>query len=132
MEDAFDFSMDLILPPFISNILTITEDLQAAQEPPFSDGVHWLEIRQEWTQRRYGGLIFKLIPILFDPCFGRLIRCDGLLMSPDGSKYSVKPIGNEYHTYTEGIRVKYPGYKLDENYIVTNVDDREVNLSKHI
>lgn len=53
-------------------------------------------------------------------------------MSKDGTKYSIKPIDDEYHTYSEGICVKYPGYKLDKNYIVMNVDDREINLEQHI
>ena len=53
-------------------------------------------------------------------------------MSDDGAKYSVRPIGDAYHTYTKGICVKFPGYKLDQNFIVTNVDDREINLNQHI
>ena len=42
--------------------------------------------------QRRNGVIFTMIPLLFDPLFCRLIRCNGLLLNSDGSKYSMRKI----------------------------------------
>lgn len=83
--------------------------------------------------------------MLFDPCFCRLFRLDGFYINNDGTKYSIKKIKtistdpktqevvvDEYHTYSEGIMHKFPGYKLDKNNLVENISDTEIDLQKHI
>lgn len=46
MEKLFDFGIDLMLPTFASIILSALETLQKKQEPPYSDGVYFIEIRK--------------------------------------------------------------------------------------
>lgn len=38
--------------------------------------------------------------MIYEPMFSRLLRVDGLLLNHDCTKYSIKPIGDEYHSYS--------------------------------
>ena len=80
-----------------------------------------------------------VLPVIFDPLFARLFKSDGLFINQDSTKYSIKKlttiekkgdqlITDEYFTYSEGIQAKFPGYKLDPQNIVVNVNDFEINL----
>jgi hypothetical protein len=42
--------------------------------------------------KRNNGILFNLLPVLFDPLFSRLFRIDGIYINQDGTKYSVKKI----------------------------------------
>ena len=48
-----------------------------------------------------------MIPMIYEPLFCRLIRCDGLRLNIDGSKYSIKELpeaaDGPYLSYSEGI-----------------------------
>ena len=93
--------------------------------------------------RKGNGLIFNLVPMIYDPLFCKIFRLDGICTNKDATKYSIKPITtlklnkrgemekDEYMTYHQGIEHKFPGYKLDENHIVVNVSDVTIDLEQH-
>lgn len=139
MERLLDVGMDMLIPQFTTQILKALEDVQSSQKPPFSDGVYWLDIRREW-RKGDNGLLLTILPIVFDPLFCRLMRLDGIYMSLDGAKFSMKKIRtiekdgsvDEYFTYSKGIEHKFPGYALDSENIVCNQADKTIDLREHI
>lgn len=144
METLLDVGIDVFLPQFSSQIFKAIQDIQSSQKPPFSDGVYWLEIRRYWCQGTRG-MLFTVLPMLFDPLFCRLFRLDSFYINNDGTKYSIKQIKtistdaktgqvtvDEYFTYSEGIMHKFPGYKLDKNNLVENISDTQIDLDKHV
>ncbi len=44
MESIFRTSIDLMLPLYSSTFLAAIEELQAKQDPPYSDGVYYLQL----------------------------------------------------------------------------------------
>lgn len=74
--------------------------------------------------------------MIFDPLFTRLFKLDMIYTNYDCTKFSIKKIvtlskseeKEEYFTYLQGIEHKFPGYTLDDNFIVKNISDNEINL----
>ena len=89
MDNLLDVGVDVLLPQFSSQIYATIEQIQSTQKPPFSDGIYWNDIRRVWIQSGRG-ILFGTIPMLFDPCFCRLLRLDGFYINNDGTKYSIK------------------------------------------
>lgn len=46
MERLFDLGVDLMLPIFSSTILKSIDDMQMKQDPPYSDGIYFIEVRK--------------------------------------------------------------------------------------
>ena len=82
-------------------------------------------------RRNNNGVLFTVLPVIFDPLLVKVFRLDGLYTNWDNTKYSIKKITTyseqdgteEYFNYSEGIKNKFPGYDLDSNSIVMNVSD---------
>lgn len=75
----------------------------------------------------------KIFPIAFDSIFSNLFRQEktsNLYANEDCTKYSLVRIDQTYFRFGEGIRFKYPGYRLDERMLVCNVDDLEIEFSE--
>ena len=80
-----------------------------------------------------------MVPVMFDPLFSRLFKCDEIYANVDGTEFSCKKIFakklngevDEFFTYTEGLKKKFPGYELDSNNVVYNVSDKEIDLDQH-
>ena len=95
-------------------------------------------MRERWRTKS-NGILLNVVPVVFDPLFSRLFKADELFANPDGTEFSVKKIfvynsdGTtvEFFNYTEGLRKKFPGYELDENNVIYNVNDKEINLDDH-
>ena len=126
MEKIIDFSHGLLAPRFAKIMLQATENLQRKQDPPFSDGVYFIEIMKEVV--RIADILFKRIfPMIVDPVFAKFFRADGVYCNPDCSKYSLIKIDETYMTYTQGIAKHYPGYGLDSKSFVVNIDDVDID-----
>src|SRR5690606_9043159 len=122
MEKVFDLGIDLILPMFSSTMMKAIDALQSRQDPPYSDGVYYIEIRKEVIAQ--SGLVFtKLFPIVFDPVFANLFREGAFYANPDATKYAINMVDETYLKFTEAVYKKYPGYDLDKQYLVVNRDD---------
>jgi len=75
------------------------------------------------------GVIFNaLTPIVIDPLFAALFRDDAFYANAETTKYSLRKISEEYMYFTEGIKMRYPGYDLDEHNLVVNKSDIEIDL----
>ena len=110
----------------------ILDKMQREMDPPYSDGVYFIEFMQGWTNK---DLWFSVVPIMADPLFSRLIKYDGLYVNSDCTKFSIchivredaKGEKEEFLTYSQIIESKFPGFKLDDDNIVMNVDGKNVD-----
>ena len=80
MNKLFDISFDFIMPMQCSNVLKAIDDLQLRQDPPYSDGVYFIDARKEIVRTR-GILWNSIFPYLLDPIFGYLVKYDGIYCS---------------------------------------------------
>jgi hypothetical protein len=94
-------------------------------------------MRKRWLTKS-NGVLLNIVPIVFDPLFSRLFKLDEIYANVDATEFSSKKIFalklngeiDEFFTYTEGLRKKFPGYKLDSNNVVYNVSDKEIDLNE--
>lgn len=47
MEKLFDFGVDVLLPMSTSTVMGSIDTLQKQQEPPYSEGIYYIEVRKE-------------------------------------------------------------------------------------
>lgn len=129
MEKIFDFSIDMMMPIFSSTILQSMDNLQEAQDPPYSDGVYFLAIRKEII--RSSGMIFsRVMPVVLDPVFANVFRTDVFFANSECTKFSTRRIDENWFTLSECIAKNYPGYKIDPQYKIRNKSDKEIDLVK--
>lgn len=70
--------------------------------------------------------------------FSRLLKLDGMFLNDDATKFSIKKITtvdqsgkeDEYFTFSDGIRHKFPGYNVDNEYIVRCIDDYHIDKNE--
>ncbi|CDW90322.1 fbox domain containing protein [Stylonychia lemnae] len=128
MEKIFDFGVDLLLPMFSSTILKSIDIVQAQQQPPYSDGLYYMEISKE--SKNHTGILFKKIfNLMIDPVFTNLFRSNAFYSNPDCSKFSMTQIDQSYKKYSEQIEAIYPGYFIDDNFLVVNKNDLQIDLN---
>lgn len=119
MEKIFDFGVDMMLPMMGSTVFKAIDTLQKQQNPPYSDGVFFIEIRKEIVKTE--GLLFnKLMPAVLDPVLTNLFRADVFYANPDCTKYSAKKVDDGYKLFSECIAKNYPGYAIDEKGLIVN------------
>ena len=95
MEKMFDFGIDLILPLFSSQIVEAIDSLQKEQDPPYSKGVFFIEIRKRVISG--SGFIYNTIsPIVIDPLFSALYRINAFYSNKDCTRFSMTKINDEY------------------------------------
>ena len=145
MEKLLDLGVDILLPHFTSRLFDALEEIHGTQKPPYSDGIYWLTLRNRVLTNKGLGLILYFTPMLYEPLFCRFFRSNSIYINQDGTKFSMRKITSysidkktgeeihdEYFTYAEGIRHKFPGYTLDESNIVVNVSDKTIDVEEHI
>lgn len=109
MEKMFDFGVDLLLPMFSSSILQALEDIQKEQNPPYSEGVYFTDLRRRCIAGT--NVVFNYImPALIDPVVAALFKSDAMYANTDLTKYSICKVNDDYMRFTEGINHKFPGY----------------------
>ena len=80
--------------------------------------------------KKEGFIFTQLIPVLIDPLFCSLLKTDCIYANAECTKYSVKSINDDYNTYSGGLRKKFPGYKLDKQFLIKNDSDKELVLEE--
>ena len=88
-----------------------------------------MEISKE--SKRITGIFFKKIfNLAIDPIFTNLFRSNAFFSNNDCSKFSMVQIDQTYQKYSDQIKLIYPGYDIDNNYLVINKDDIQINLDE--
>ena len=101
--------------------------LHEAQDPPYSEGILSVTIHLKLSARKWSNYIMQRIS---EPGLTSMARLDYFYVDNDFAKYSLKKL-NGYETFSETLRRKSPGYKLDPQtlFIVPDTDHR-VNLDE--
>jgi hypothetical protein len=126
MEKLFDIGVDLMLPIFSSTILKSIDELQKAQDPPYSDGIFFIEVRKQFILN--SGLFSLVTPVVSDPLFAVLFRNSAFYANQDATKYSMRRINDQYTLFSEMIQMQYPGYTLDSDFLMECSTDTSIDL----
>ena len=128
IEALFDKTVQYLFPKMCSEILATMDDLQAAQDPPYSKGMIQIEIHRHFTQRKWSSRY--LFWSTCEPVLTNMARYDYIYINEDCNKYSRVRLEG-YLTCSENIAKRYPGYILDkETQFLLPVTDNKVNLDE--
>ena len=96
-----------MLPEFASQVTQVVQDLQENQNPPYSDGIFYIEVLNAYQQND-GWLpkgLVSMSNMLVDPLMARLVKKEGIYLNHDATKYSVCK-----------IHVMMPNGQIDEYF----------------
>ena len=68
--------------------------------------------------------------MVVDPVFANFLRSNTVYANPDCTKYSLTKLDETYMKFNEGIERRYPGYALDDNFLVVNKNDIAINFDE--
>lgn len=145
MEKSFVFKVinyiiDIKLPGVAQELIHLLEEMQQNQNPPFSDGIYFTELFNEW-KRKYDGPFFEISRLypLFSLYMVKMACHENILYSSsDLNKFSVRKITavskkgtkEEYKFFLDEIKLKFPKYRLNEDHLLESVDDIKLNLDE--
>ena len=125
METFFDLAIAFSFPTICSYMVQATEELSAELDPPYSRGLYFLEIR-----RRF--LTFKRSHCIYgDMCesiFTLACRHDFFYCDENFAKFSYRRINENYKTFSENLREKFPGYIMAKSAHIMPSTDITVHL----
>jgi Sulfotransferase domain len=127
MEKLFDFGMDLMMPMFSTIIMESIDACQQKLDPPYSDGVYFIDVTKEVNSRSRFFLMKKLCPLVIDTLFANLTRSNAFYCNPDCTKYSTRKLNESYRTFTEALKDQYPEYSVNSKWLIVNDTDIEVD-----
>ena len=87
------------------------DNLQAALDPPYSDGFLMVEIVTAFNES-YNGYLKQIYKGIADDILNSMATKDLLYIDPHYAKLSVKRI-KDYVTWTENVQKRFPGYYHD-------------------
>lgn len=114
LATIFDKTVEYLTPTVSSLVFQSMDDMQQQQNPPYSRGLFFIQIRQQFL--RYEITSKFLYKDIIEPLFTALLKSDQFFCNKDMSKFSMKRIDNTWATYSEMIQNRYPGYLMDEQF----------------
>ena len=125
VEFCFDNFVKYSFPTFCSSIIQAVEELGREQDPAFSDGNYFIEIREKFVKQSWvHGAVYGNS---CESIFAIACRLDMLYIDPNFAKFSTRRIDETYRTFSENMALRWPGYVLSGEKIV-NSTDRLVHL----
>lgn len=128
VESIFDGATEFFLPTCLSDMIKAVDELQAAQSPPYSSGVYFVQLRQQF--RTFSVLNNYLYQNMTEPMISLSIRMGYFYLDASMAKISNTKISEEYMRYPEAIAYKYPGYMLNKSYIIENKSDILIDVEE--
>ena len=108
VEYLFDSIIEYFFPTIASMILQSVDDLQQAQNPPYSKGIYFVQMREKFkTYKLSNRLVYG--DFFIEPVYTNMARSDMFYLDKNFSKVSIKKIDETYEKFTESIRRKWPG-----------------------
>lgn len=127
-EYIFDKTVEYLTPTVSSLILQAMDDLQQAQNPPYSKGVFMVQIRGRF-------LLYKLSTKflyndVFEPVFTSLAKLSQFYCDKDYSRFSMKRIDESFMTFGEKMQKQFPGYYMGADHLISNLSDITIDLDE--
>ena len=127
-ELVMDKTVEYLTPTISSLILQAMDDLQQAQNPPYSKGLFIVQIRQQFMTFKLSTKF--LYADVFEPVFTSLAKLSQFYCDKEYSKFSMQRIDESWMTFGESLQRKFPGYKLGADQLISNVSDITINLDE--
>ena len=127
---VFDGILEYIYPTISARVMQALIDQQKMQNPPFSKGLLYVQIREQFTNINWSTKYIYCE--LGESIMGLLARNDQVYTDSQIAKFSAVRIDSTWLTFSERVATRYPGYVLDNRYCFINKSDVTVNLTELI
>jgi len=98
-----------------------------------NEGFYFNEIRNRVHEKHYNERHFGHFHWYFARQITNLFRTDALYGNSEMVKYSTEKLTDEYSTFSEKLKERYPGYTIDDHFaIVPLPETRTVNFKDFI
>jgi len=74
VETVFDSICDYITPSYASDFITAVDEIQKAQDPPYSQGAFFCNIRSRFRKMSY--MHYHFMTNLIEPITAAIVRTD--------------------------------------------------------
>ena len=126
VELAFDIFTQYTFPTMASSIVEAVDSLGREQEPPFSHGNYFIEIRRRFLEQSWIHKTFY--NDLCEPIFALCMKLDCLYTDANFSTFSTRRINDTFRTNSENIAHKWPGYVMAKSGHIFNGTDRVLHM----
>lgn len=127
-ELVFDKAVEYMTPTISCLILQAIDDLQKVQNPPYSKGCFFVEIRQRFCTFKLSAK--WMYSDVFEPVFTSLAKLSQFYIDPEFSRFSMRRIDETYLTFGEKMQKQFPGYALGNDQLISNKSDITINLDE--
>lgn len=97
VEIAFDTFVHYSFPSLASNIVEACEALDVAQDPPFSHGNYFIEIRRSFLTQSWIHKVFY--NDMCEPLFAMAVRLNYLYIDTNFAMFSTRRINDTFRTF---------------------------------
>ena len=126
VELIVDTFVKYSFPSMCADLVRATATLGAAQDPPFSHGNFFIEIRKVWLE--YAWVNKAIYGDIVEPIFTLVCRLDYFYCDSNFGKFSTKRCDETYRTFSENLAHRWPGYVLAQSGHIFNSTDRLVHM----
>ena len=102
------------------------EELGEEQDPPFSHGNYYVEIRNKFIT--LGWVNYAIYKDSCEAMFAILCRQDFVFADSNFATFSTRRINDTFRTFSENLAARWPGYELKGNFIVPVSDHHLVHM----
>jgi len=127
---VFDGILKYMYRTISARVVQALSDQQKMQNPPFSKGLLYVQIREQFTNINWSTKYIYCE--LGESIMGLLARNDQVYTDSQIAKFSAVRIDSTWLTFSERVATRYPGYVLDNQYCFINKSDVTVNLTELI
>ena len=124
VEFVFEKFVAYCFPSVVSDIVRATDKLASQQDPPYSHGNYFVEIRREFLSQSWVHKVF--FNDMSEPIFTLVCRYDYLYIDQNFAKFSTRRLDETYRTYSENLALRWPGYVLSQSGHIFNATDNLV------
>ena len=128
-EFIFDKAVEYLQPTMSCLVLQAMDDLQSAQNPPYSRGLFFMQIRNKFSTYK---ISTKLLMDVLEPVFTSLAKLNQFYCDKEFARFSMRRIDDSWYTWDELLSKKFPGYYLDDSQIICNKSDVTIDLDELI
>lgn len=126
VEKVYQIFTEYSFPSLVSSIVQAIEELGEEQDPPFSHGNYFIEIRGKFLTFSWSHRVFY--NDMMEPIFAMAARLGYFYIDENFAKFSTRRLNDNFRTYQENIALKWPGYELGRSGHIICTTDHLVHL----
>jgi len=126
MESLLDIFVKYSMPTICSYLVQAVDELSEEQNPPYSRGIYFIEIRMKFLT--YSWTHGAFYNDMCEPIFTMAARHDFFYTDENFTKFSTRRIDDTYKTFSENIQLRFPGYEMSRSAHILPKSDITVHL----